>query len=193
MSSKPKTTATQQRQEHERKKKQQRYLIIGGIALAALLVLGGVVYSMVQTPTVTSTGAALCSNLQALPDEGREHLKPGQTPTYNTNPPTSGTHNLISLPAGIYDANADITQLVHSLEHGYVIMFYNGLPQDQVNQLINIQRSDPIKTIVAPYPNMPNKVSLVAWAHMQNCDGVNEQVIRSFIAQFRNQGPEQAE
>jgi len=192
MSSKPKTTQAQLRQEQERKKKQRQYLIIGGIAAAAVLVLGGVIFALVQPRAPTSTGAAVCANLQTLTDEGRDHLTAGETPTYHTNPPTSGTHNPVPLPAGVYDANADVTQLVHSLEHGYIIMYYNDLPQDQINQLVNLQRSDPYKMIVAPYTNMSSRVALVAWDHMQLCDGVNEQAIRSFTAQFRNQGPEQS-
>ncbi len=193
MSSKPKPPRqAQARLEQEKKKKQQQYLIIGGIAVAALLVLVGVAFPLLQPRTPTSTGSAACANLQILTDEGRGHLTGNETPTYQSVPPSSGTHNPVPLPAGVYDANADITQLVHSLEHGYIILYYNGIPQDQVNQLINLQRSDPLKVIVAPYPNMPYKVALVAWAHMQTCDGVNEQAIRSFTAQFRNQGPEQA-
>lgn len=185
----------QQRAAQEKKKKQQQYLLIGGGVVVALLVIGAIVLPMLQrqAPTPTSTGSAACDNLLTLADEGREHLVPGETPTYNQVPPSSGTHNVVSLPSGIYDSNVDVTQLVHSLEHGYVIMFYNGIPQNEIDQLVAIQRSDPYKVIVAPYPNMPYKVALVAWDHRQVCEGVNEQAIRSFTAQFRNQGPEQAQ
>ncbi|MBI4675090.1 MAG: DUF3105 domain-containing protein [Chloroflexi bacterium] len=173
--------------------KQQQYLILGGALAAAILLIGGVIYPMLQPRAPTSTGSAPCGNLQAMVDEGREHLKPGETPpAYKNNPPTSGTHNPEWYPAGIYDQNADLTRLIHSLEHGYVILYYNGIPKEQVDQLIRIQQSDPFKLIVAEYPNMPQKIAIVAWGNMQNCDGVNEQVIRSFIAQFRNHGPEQA-
>ncbi|HZQ05268.1 MAG TPA: DUF3105 domain-containing protein [Anaerolineae bacterium] len=182
---------TQQRLEQERKRKQQQYLLIGGGFAAAVLLIAGIVLPMMQPRTPTSTGSANCDNVQTFPDEGRSHMAAGDpTPVYKTSPPTSGTHNPVPMPAGVYDANVDITRLVHSLEHGYIIMYYNGLSPNEINQLISIQNSDPIKTIVAPYPNMPKKVALVAWTRMQTCDGVNEQAIRSFIAQFRNQGPE---
>jgi len=182
----------QQRQLEAKKKKQQQYLLIGGGALAVILLLAGAYFALVpRAPAPTSTGSAVCDAVQQLPDEGRSHLNPGDpTPVYQSNPPTSGTHNPVPLPAGVYGNNVDITQLVHSLEHGYVILWYNGVSKDEVQQLINIQQSDPTKVIVAPDPNMPHKISITSWTRMQNCDGVNEGVIRSFIAQFRGQGPE---
>lgn len=184
----------QVRAEQEKKKKQRQYLLIGGGIVAGMLLVAGILVPLLQPPAPTSTGAAApCSNLQVMEDEGRGHLNPGDPiPNYKSVPPTSGTHNPVWYPAGVYDNNSDITQLLHSLEHGYIIMYYNGISQEEINQLINIQRSDPFKTIVAPYPNMPYKVALAAWARLQTCEGVNEQAIRSFTAQFRNQGPEQA-
>ena len=44
---------------------------------------------------------------------------------YNSNPPTSGPHYEIWTQAGVYDAPKDDRNLVHSLEHGYVIISYN--------------------------------------------------------------------
>jgi hypothetical protein len=192
MSSKPSRQA-QLRAEQEKKKKQQQYLLIGGGVGAVLIILVGALLLVNQPRTATSTGSAPCANLQQMEDEGRGHLNPGDAiPAYKSNPPTSGTHNPSWYPAGVYDNNADVTQLIHSLEHGYVILYYNGISQGEIDQLVNIQRSDPFKMIVAPYTNMPYKVAITAWARLQTCDGVNEQAIRSFTAQFRNQGPEQA-
>ncbi len=191
MSSRPSRQA-QLRAEQEKKKKQQQYLLIAGGVVAAIVIIAGIAIPMLQPRTPTSTGAAPCSNLQVVNDEGRGHLTPGETPTYISNPPTSGTHNPVWAQAGVYGDNVDITQLVHSMEHGYIILFYNGISQNEIDQLASIQRSDSYKMIVAPNPNMPYKVAIAAWDHLQTCDGVNEQAIRSFTAQFRNQGPEQA-
>lgn len=193
MSSKEVARQAQLRAEQAARAKRQRYLLIGGGVAAIVLVIAGIVISTMQPRAPTSTGSAACGNLLVMEDEGAEHLVPGETiPIYKSNPPTSGKHNPTWYPAGVYDNNADITQLIHSLEHGYVIMFHNNLSEQELNSLINIQRSDPYKLIVAPYPNMEHRVALAAWTHLQECEGVNEAAIRSFIAQFRNQGPEQA-
>ncbi len=194
MSSKPSRQQAQLRAEQEKKRKQQQYLVIGGGIVAALIVIVGVVLllSPRSNQGITNT-TARCANLQTLEDEGRDHLKPGDpAPVYKSVPPTSGIHNPVWAQAGVYSDNVDVTQLVHSLEHGYIIMYYNGISQDEINNLINIQRGDSYKLIVAPYPNMPYKVALVAWTHRQTCEGVDTATIRSFIDLFRNQGPEQA-
>lgn len=190
MPAKPSRQA-QSKLDQEKKQRQQLYLLGGGGVILVGIVIALIILPALRPPTPTSVGSAACDSVQTFADEGRQHLGPGDpTPVYKTNPPTSGNHNPVPMPAGVYSSNVDITQLVHSLEHGYVIIYYNGLSQDEANQLAGIQNSDPVKTIVAPYANMPHKISMVAWTHMQNCDGVNEQVIRSFIAQFKGQGPE---
>jgi hypothetical protein len=166
-------------------------ILLGGGALVAVALIAVGFFLFTQPRSPTSVGTAACGNVQQLENEGAGHIGLNEpTPVYKSNPPTSGTHNPISYPAGIFSEPADPTKLVHSLEHGYVVIYYNGLSDDQVRQLENIQRSDGFKVIVAPYPNMPYRVALTAWSNMLTCDGVNEQAIRSFIAQFRGQGPE---
>lgn len=134
---------------------------------------------------------ARCGDVETLPDEGRGHIQPGETPVYQQVPPTSGNHNPDPMPPSIYDTPIDVTREVHSLEHGYVIIHYNGIPAEQIGRLRAIVRADSRKLILSPYPNMPYKVSLTAWDHRQTCDGVNTDAIRAFINTFRDQGPEQ--
>lgn len=58
-------------------------------------------------------------------DLGREHIEIGKSVDYNSEPPTSGPHYVEWVKAGIYQAPRDDRNLVHSLEHGYVIVSYN--------------------------------------------------------------------
>lgn len=60
-----------------------------------------------------------------IPSLGRDHVPSGTPVTYNSNPPTSGPHNEKWERAGIYDQVLPDEKLVHSLEHGYVIISYN--------------------------------------------------------------------
>ncbi len=62
---------------------------------------------------------------QLLDDLGRTHVPIGTEVKYNSNPPSSGPHYEVWIKAGFYDAPRDDRNLVHSLEHGYVIISYN--------------------------------------------------------------------
>ncbi len=64
---------------------------------------------------------------QKIPDMGREHVSETQVAQtqYNSNPPTSGPHLPIWVKAGVYTSPQSEGELIHSLEHGYVIISYN--------------------------------------------------------------------
>ena len=62
-----------------------------------------------------------------VPDQGRDHLTREELEkvTYNSNPPTSGSHDPDWIRPGVYDTPQDKYKLIHSLEHGYVVVHYN--------------------------------------------------------------------
>lgn len=60
-----------------------------------------------------------------IADLGRGHVPVGENVDYNSNPPTSGKHYADWIRSGIYETPQDDRNLVHSLEHGYVVMSYN--------------------------------------------------------------------
>jgi hypothetical protein len=181
-----------QREQERSRRARQRLMIYVGAGVVVLLVIIGAGAVLLSPKQVSSGQVALgvCGPIESPPDMGRTHLQPGETPTYSSNPPASGSHNPNPQDRGIYDNPIDVTMEVHSLEHGYVVIHYNGIPSDQLQQLKDIVSRDPFKMILSPYPSMPYKISLTAWDHLQTCTGVDTQAIASFVAQFRNQGPE---
>jgi len=60
-----------------------------------------------------------------IADLGREHVPAGTKVDYNSNPPTSGKHYADWIRSGVYETPKEDGYLIHSLEHGYVIMSYN--------------------------------------------------------------------
>lgn len=63
---------------------------------------------------------------EAVAIQGREHLKADEAPpVYNSNPPTSGAHDQISSKPGFYEYSLADRNVVHSLEHGHVVISYN--------------------------------------------------------------------
>lgn len=62
---------------------------------------------------------------QMMADMGREHITDISDVAYNTNPPTSGSHFAIWTKEGVYDRAISDGYLLHSLEHGYIVISYN--------------------------------------------------------------------
>jgi Protein of unknown function (DUF3105) len=61
----------------------------------------------------------------SLPDLGREHTNDISSASYNSNPPTSGTHFPLWAKRGMYDRILSDGYLIHSLEHGYIVISYD--------------------------------------------------------------------
>ena len=62
-----------------------------------------------------------------MADQGREHVTPQAVFEfkYNSNPPTSGQHLPTWVKTGVFDVAQSEGELIHALEHGYVIISYN--------------------------------------------------------------------
>lgn len=85
------------------------------VAIAVVAFLGYKAYSSFSKPLPG----------ELLEDLGREHVPDGTVVEYNSNPPTSGPHFADWTRAGIYEKPISDGHLIHSLEHGYVIISYN--------------------------------------------------------------------
>ncbi len=90
-------------------------IIIISIAVAALVAL------LVWAYIASSKPLPGVAQLQP----GREHRPQDTKLTYNFNPPTSGDHYDQWITKGVYDTPRPDGNLVHSLEHGYVIIWYD--------------------------------------------------------------------
>lgn len=57
--------------------------------------------------------------------DGRNHVPHGQKVDYKFNPPTSGDHYADWITKGFYNEPRDDGSIVHSLEHGYIVINYD--------------------------------------------------------------------
>lgn len=60
-----------------------------------------------------------------IDDLGRSHVSSIFGVAYNSNPPTSGPHFPVWAKRGVYERVLSDGHLIHSLEHGYIILSYN--------------------------------------------------------------------
>lgn len=139
---------------------------------------------------------------QAVLDQGREHVSriEWEKFKYNSDPPTSGPHDPVWLKRGIYDSPQGDGHLVHSLEHGYVIISYRcGILETDKECLSFIKtieqrvKKDSSKLILVPRPNLDTNFALTAWGRIDkfNLKEGSLERIENFIRAFRNRGPEQ--
>ncbi len=173
------------------------YLIIVGI----VVLIAGAFFAR-QTFNNRRTGqlneiarAAGCGEVTTTSDSGSgRHLTEDQTVEYDTSPPTHGAHDPIPLRAGIYEEpftnvkgeKPTIYKAVHSLEHGYIIVWHEGL-RSADERLLERRYSDAKKVIVVPYPPLKgdDKVVLTAWGRIVRCPKLDVKVVDGFIDLYR--------
>jgi len=117
--------------------------------------------------------------------------------TYPSLPPASGPHAGQTLPAGVYSSPPPIDQLVHSLEHGAALVWYEpDAPGAEVTRIEDFYgRSDAgTRVIVAPYDyadqgpegSLPagSEMALVAWHHVETCSRPSLAAAFGFTARY---------
>jgi Protein of unknown function (DUF3105) len=195
----------------EEKKRRQRTLLWSGVAVGTLVALLALIWwqgreaAPASNPQVSAAAleagraAAGSEGVKSFPQAGRDHIDAGEQPdNWNSNPPTSGDHLATPLGPGVYDGEQDPRAMVHSLEHGYVLMLYRGIPEDQVNQLRQFaEERNGSKLILAPYSGLPQDgVALAAWRNLELLQRVNMDVVQAFVNDYmvpgatKSQAPE---
>lgn len=107
---------------------------------------------------------------QKVSDLGREHIPVGEKVEYNSNPPTSGSHFADWIRSGVYETPKEDGYLVHSLEHGYVVMSYNCEKELTIDPLRR-EASNGQWTFLS---NLKSQMSNDVYAH-----GIEEEAISS--------------
>lgn len=125
---------------------------------------------------------------QAIADQGSHHIATITTPhePYNSSPPTSGPHVEQKATPGIYTDPVPDEILVHNLEDGDVIVFYQPgkVTRDEIYALETIVKKYTEHVIVAPYPTMTHKIAIVAWTRLLSLERVDESLVDTFIARY---------
>lgn len=165
-----------------------------GIAIAAGIVM--VLTFSTPSPESSESSESLGPDYSLeIPLEGATHVLEGTSVTYQSNPPTSGSHWANPLRDGVYDQEKPDEAVVHSLEHGRVWISYQpSLPQSAVDQLESIA-SKQARVILTPRTSNETAIALAVWQRLDTFqlleDGqVDEQRILDFIERYRDTGPE---
>jgi len=130
-------------------------------------------------------------------DEGNAHVSDGESITYKVHPPVSGTHYDSPTAAGFYDTTIPEGNFVHSLEHGYIVIYYKpAIPDATKQQLKDLMTQIPlgkynkVKLVIVPYTNMTTPLAIGAWDRLLLLNQFNPDEIKTFYQQWVDKGPE---
>jgi hypothetical protein len=122
----------------------------------------------------------------------------GKPTCYGSNPPTSGPHSPKDVRWGIYVEPVPKEQLVHSMKHGGIVIWYNCSDCDElvaaIRDVAEGYLSDGRELVMTPYPGMEeNTIALTAWSRLDkfSVQDYSEERLRRFIeAHERRFNPE---
>jgi hypothetical protein len=191
------------RAERQRKQRRNRIMTIGGIALGVIVFIG-LIYLAVNPSSNGTASAAGQLMGTAIPVTSREHVAENTDPgPYQTNPPTEGRHFETDYMAKFYNEGDPETTvphpegyLVHSMEHGYVIFWYNcqfpGIDCNALKQTIQQVMKDngETKLIAFPWPKMDVPLALTSWGQLLKMKTPDAKVMDQFVKTNRGQAPE---
>lgn len=161
-----------------------------GAALLAVLVLTGC-----QKHRPAATGRCVADTKMDVYSSPVSHIDaPGYTgpladARYTVNPPSGGDHLSVPVPPGVYEG-AHVPpdgNLVHSLEHGYVIVWFKPASKDDLVDLADQFGAD---VLIVERRDMPAATAATAWGHRLLCPAPDRAALAAFIEAYRNQGPE---
>lgn len=166
------------------------------IALAAVLVIGGLIYWGI----VVSRRSARNAPGETYAGQGQQHVALDYQFTYNSNPPTSGPHYGSPANWGVYDYEVNDKLFIHNLEHGGVWISYRPSSVDAraVERLRSIaEEFGGSKIVMAPRSANDGDIAVAAWTRLLKInlaggditeDQLNQ--IRAFYRAYKNRGPE---
>lgn len=176
-----------------------RLLAIGGVLLVGVIIIG---------LALLLGGEPSAGVGEQQPNDGAEHVAVGtvfseaQRP-YSSTPGTSGPHWDASGIAnwGVYTTPQPEEQLIHNLEHGGIIIWYepDALDADEVDELaryVTRQNSAGIsgryKFILSPWggPDFGHPIAVTAWRQLLYLDEVDVGAIDEFARAHYGRAPE---
>jgi len=191
-----KKSAREARRENRQKKARKNQLIWGGIGIGALIVIGFIGWTAFRP--AAGKEVPIMANAS-------DHVPEGSDPgPFNSDPPTSGHHYGQEFDAGFYEESDPEVQneypegyLIHNLEHGYTIFWYNcdlldeascaKLKSDIKSVMNNVNN---FKVIGFPRVSIESPLVLTSWGRMLVMEPFNADQARNFILRNRNRAPE---
>jgi hypothetical protein len=169
----------------------------GAVALAGCLGGGGGDGGIESEPLPERGDQSLLADVRSYPSEGIRHVDRGRDVEYDTYPPTSGPHYDGTVAAGFYDETPAMGDVVHTLEHGAVVIYYDPdalteSAEESLRAWANAHTGTWRSVVVVPHARSDPEAPyvLTAWRHLLRMDEYDATVVRAFLAEYLGRGPE---
>ena len=148
------------------------------------------------------SGDCNVATVESVPTEF-SHLLQCSPVTYDTNPPSGGSHYAIWPAFQSYDFPLPAGFAVHALEHGAVVFWYNcpegcadevaeveafiaGLPEDPLCE----GQGSPRRTVLVPYPELATRWGASSWGFALTADCFDAEAFGQFYTDHVGNGRE---
>lgn len=170
--------------------------IQAGLAVAAGLA-GWFFWQSSQTESafmaLAERGQAGLSAVKFHRDLGGGHFSPGESGRYGNRFPTSGRHHPQWVKTGFHQEPQFSAQLVHALEHGNVVIYYDTPDTGTLETLktwATLYVGQWSGVVVTPSVGLGKTVVLTAWGKSLRLKLFEPAVAAAFIDKYRGRGPE---
>ena len=178
-------------------RRRRDYVITAIIAAAIIIVAVAIWWTSSSAEkeflALAAQGEAALSGVRREPSLGRTHLRLGETHSFNSHFPLSGPHHPVPTEPGFYDFTQPPIQLVHALEHGHIVIYYDKPSADALDTLRRWvdQYSGPWDgVVVTKMPRLGERIELTAWTRRLGLPKFDAATVAAFIDAFRGRGPE---
>lgn len=182
--------------ETRRKMKPWEWTVIGGaVVLAGWLGWQWQWAKGVETDFLehARSGEESLEHVKAGHDAGGGHIAPGQSTGYPDRFPTSGPHDQKWIDPGVYDTVQPSTKLVHSVEHGMVVIYYDAPSPEAMTKLedwASLYKGPWSGVVVTRAPGIGEELVLTAWNQTLRLSSFEAEPVAAFVDRFRGRGPE---
>ncbi|EMA26106.1 MULTISPECIES: DUF3105 domain-containing protein [Haloarcula] len=160
--------------------------------------LSAVEASGVEASPLDDTGDSdRLAGVEQFPDRGTTHVEEGSAIDYQRVPPLSGTHYASTVDAGFYEATPLLGSLVHTLEHGAVIVYYDPdaispEARESLREFSSTHTGTWRSVVAVPNPNDDPRATYVvtAWRHELTLDSYDADTVHAFLSEYLGRGPE---
>lgn len=122
---------------------------------------------------------------------GRNHVSGSLS--YDHRFPTSGPHNPTWVEPGVHTGRQRKEQLVHALEHGNIVIYYDEPGEavmERLRRWASLYDNQWSGIVVTPAPALDESIVLTAWTKRLRLDEFRPDVAAAFIDAYRGRGPE---